>query len=82
MKFIPCKMIILGRAGGFHRDFEGSYHVRNGSIESSFVVVAWALSDSGGDSGGFVCFPGSHKQNFPLPASFKQRKTVLPAGAK
>lgn len=25
--------------------------------------------------------PGSHKQNFPLPASFRQRKTVLPPGA-
>ena len=42
--------------GGFHRDYEGSYHVKMGVFSNSFVVAAWALSDSGGDAGGFVCF--------------------------
>jgi hypothetical protein len=67
--------------GGFHRDFEGTFNVTNGTFQNSFIVAAWALSDSGGDAGGFVCFPGSHKQNFPLPESFRKRKTVLPPGA-
>ena len=42
--------------GGFHRDYEGSYDVKMGVFSNSFIVVAWALSDSGGDAGGFVCF--------------------------
>ena len=87
--------------GGFHRDFEGTYGVRNGVFDNSFIVVAFAvrmvrnfarpqkwltvhvpqLSDSGGDSGGFVCFPGSHKSQFPLPPNFRTRRSVLPPGA-
>lgn len=42
--------------GGFHRDYEGSYDVKMGTFSNSFIVAAWALSDSGGDAGGFVCF--------------------------
>ena len=45
--------------GGFHRDYEGNYDVKMGVFSNSFIVVAWALSDSGGDAGGFVCFVSS-----------------------
>ena len=34
--------------GGFHRDYEGTYAVKNGVVQNSFIVAAWALSDSGG----------------------------------
>eukprot|EP01052_Picozoa_sp_SAG31_P014884 SAG31_NODE_940_length_10870_cov_12.600501_5_plen_226_part_00 len=44
--------------GGFHRDFEATYDVKMGTFQNSFIVVSWALSDSGGSAGGFVCFPG------------------------
>lgn len=37
--------------GGFHRDYEGTYGVKNGVVQNSFVVAAWALSDSGGACG-------------------------------
>lgn len=53
--------------GGFHRDYEGSYDVKMGVFSNSFIVVAWALSDSGGDAGGFVCFVSSLKLRFPPP---------------
>ena len=29
--------------GGFHRDFEGTYGVRNGVFDNSFIVVAFAV---------------------------------------
>ena len=43
------------------------YAFRTSQIYEGFIVVAWALSDSGGEHGGFCCVPGSHKSNFRLP---------------
>ena len=43
------------------------YDFRNGRVYSGLTVVSWALTDSGGDSGGFCCIPGSHKVNYTFP---------------
>ncbi len=43
------------------------YSFRNNQIHDGFVVVTWNLSDTGPESGGFCCIPGSHKSNFKLP---------------
>ena len=47
------------------------YHVQNQKINSGLTVVSWNLVDTGPDQGGFLCIPGSHKQNFATP------KTIL-----
>ena len=38
------------------------------SVVVALVAVQWALADQGPDDGGFVCVPGSHRANFPVPA--------------
>ena len=43
------------------------YAFRTNQIYEGFIVVAWALTDSGADHGGFACIPGSHKSNYRLP---------------
>ncbi len=43
------------------------YYVRDGKIRSGLTNVAWNLTDSGGDLGGFMALPGSHKSSFELP---------------
>jgi hypothetical protein len=43
------------------------YHVRENEIAAGFAVVAWNLSDTGPEQGGFCCIPGSHKSSFVLP---------------
>ena len=43
------------------------YHFRNGQMYNGLVVVGWNLTDTGPESGGFCCVPGSHKSNYPLP---------------
>ena len=43
------------------------YAFRRNQIYDGFIVVAWALSDAGGELGGFCCIPGSHKSNYRLP---------------
>ncbi len=43
------------------------YSFRNNEIHDGFVVVTWNLADTGPESGGFCCIPGSHKSNFKLP---------------
>jgi hypothetical protein len=43
------------------------YHARDTEILNGFTVVAWNLSATGPDHGGFCCIPGSHKSNFRLP---------------
>ena len=43
------------------------YPFRDNQIVNGFVVVTWNMSDTGADSGGFCCIPGSHKSNFKLP---------------
>lgn len=47
------------------------YHVRGGKIYCGLTVVTYALCDIPKSSGGFCCIPGSHKNNFPLPAGVK-----------
>ena len=104
------KTIGVGGSFGVHQDHEGTYQFRQGSMRNSLVVVAWNLTDSGGDNGGvrawpcpvplclfltaravccvrqFFVFPGSHKANWPLPASaaaaLSAEQLRLPAGAQ
>ena len=40
---------------------------RDNQIVNGFVVVTWNMTDTGPDTGGFCCIPGSHKSNFKLP---------------
>lgn len=44
-----------------------TYRHFNGKIFSAHTVVAFNLTDVSEEEGGFVCIPGSHKANFPLP---------------
>ena len=64
--------------GGLHADYgataptsgvhPGEYYAfRSNQIYEGFIVVSWALSDSGPEQGGFCCIPGSHKSNYRLP---------------
>ena len=48
------------------------YHFRNGRMFNGLTVVSWNLTDSGGELGGFVGVPGSHKSNYPCPAEVKE----------
>lgn len=63
------------------------YLHQNGRIRSSLTVVAYALRDVGPGEGGFGCIPGSHKSNYPVPASCRELATpdacmtVVPAKA-
>ena len=43
------------------------YQPSNIELTQGFTVVAWNLSATGPDCGGFCCIPGSHKSNFKLP---------------
>ncbi len=43
------------------------YHPRDNEIINGFTVVAWNLSPTGPEYGGFCCIPGSHKSSFRLP---------------
>ena len=100
------KTIGVGGSFGVHQDHEGTYQFRQGSMRNALVVVAWNLTDSGGDNGGvsyscpcaaspprrylfltacavcvrqFFVFPGSHKANWPLPASAAAKtRTIAP----
>ncbi len=65
------------------------YAFRSNQIYDGFIVVSWALSDAGGELGGFCCIPGSHKSNYRLPRqideNFEQSPHVIipemPAGS-
>ena len=47
---------------------EGEYYpFRDNQIYNGFIVVTWNLADTGPDSGGFACIPGSHKSNYKMP---------------
>ena len=48
------------------------YYVRDGKIRSGLTNMAWNLTDSGGDLGGFMALPGSHKSNFQVPDEIKE----------
>ncbi len=47
-------------------------HVHAGQIVANLVNAAVQLTDSPQGAGGFVVVPGSHKSNFPPPASTEQ----------
>jgi len=53
--------------GGTPFDPAQYYTVDGGSIRSGLLAVQWALVDHPAGRGGFMCVPGSHKANFPLP---------------
>ena len=76
--------------GGLHADYgatapqsdlqPGEYYAfRANQIYEGFVVVAWALTDSGGEYGGFCCIPGSHKSNYKLPQQIRADHDLSPA---
>lgn len=48
------------------------YHFRDGRMINGLVVVAWNLTPTGPDYGGFCCIPGSHKANYGCPPEIKQ----------
>ena len=54
------------------------YAFRTNQIYEGFIVVAWALSDSGGEHGGFYCIPGSHKSNYRLPRQIESNWEASP----
>ena len=76
--------------GGLHADYgataphanvaPGEYYAfRSNQIYEGFIVVAWALSDGGGELGGFCCIPGSHKSHFKLPQAIHDAHDASPA---
>ncbi len=76
--------------GALHADYGASapqslqapgeyYPFRANQIYEGFIVVAWALSDAGGDNGGFCCIPGSHKSHYKLPRQIKDEQDKSPA---
>ena len=54
------------------------YSFRDNEIHNGFVVVTWNLADTGPDSGGFCCIPGSHKGNFKLPQQIAEAPEEAP----
>lgn len=48
------------------------YHYREGRMYNGLTVVAWNLTDSGPEHGGFCCIPGSHKANYRLPQELRE----------
>lgn len=50
-------------------DFPQYYTVRGGRIHCGLLTVLYHLHDVAPEEGGFGCIPGSHKSDFPLPAS-------------
>lgn len=59
--------------GGTPYDPPEYYHFRNGQMYNGLTVVAWNLSDTGPEYGGFCAVPGSHKANFPCPPEVKEQ---------
>lgn len=63
------------------------YHFRNDRMYNGLTVVAWNLTDTGPDYGGFCCIPGSHKANYRRPQEIREAHVemdcvvVPPAGA-
>ena len=55
--------------GSINADATELYHAQNNRIYTGLSVVSWNLVDTGPSQGGFLCIPGSHKQNFQIPES-------------
>jgi ectoine hydroxylase-related dioxygenase (phytanoyl-CoA dioxygenase family) len=58
--------------GGGDPDSLARYAVVDGKIRNNLVTVSYALTDVEPGRGGFACIPGSHKANFPCPASLRR----------
>jgi len=60
----------LGLHGGAIPFDPAQYYLVDGTgIHTGLVAVQWAVSDHAPGDGGFCCVPGSHKAQFPRPAS-------------
>ena len=53
------------------QDMTLMYRQFNGRIFSGYTAVAFKLTDVSEEEGGFLCVPGSHKANFPIPEELK-----------
>ena len=55
------------------------FHYSQGNMFNGLTVVSWNLTDTGRETGGgFMCIPGSHKSNFPLPDEFMELSEKAP----
>ncbi|MBM3263453.1 MAG: phytanoyl-CoA dioxygenase family protein [candidate division Zixibacteria bacterium] len=52
-------------------DRSRNYHYHNGRIYSGMTNIAVQLTDVEPGDGGFACFPGSHKANYPCPGDIR-----------
>lgn len=43
------------------------YRYHQGTMRNGLTVATFMLADEGPGDGGFMCVPGSHKSNFPMP---------------
>ena len=50
-----------------HGETHYYFRYHNGRIRNGLTVTTFVLADEGPGDGGFMCIPGSHKSNFPLP---------------
>lgn len=57
--------------GGTPYDSSEYFHHRGDDLYSGLTVVSWNLTDTGPDSGGFCCIPGSHKANYACPEEIR-----------
>ena len=56
------------------------FHYSNGEVFNGLTVVSFNLTDTGRKiGGGFMCIPGSHKSNYPLPVEFTELSENAPA---
>ena len=58
--------------GGEPYDPSQFYHYQNGSMFNGLTVIAWNLTDTGPEYGGFCGIPGSHKSNYECPREIKE----------
>ena len=47
------------------------YHYKNGRSYAETVTVTWHLHGAPAGGGGFVCVPGSHKTQYPMPPGIR-----------
>ena len=58
-------------AAGCPAQVTNHYRQQNGRVYAEYLNVAWQLRDVGPEDGGFVCVPGTHKTNYPMPECIK-----------